>query len=112
MAKLSKAQQQVLEEAMAEIDHARSCDTFEEFYKSEEISKHIVWYLREDEKRFKESKEYNIWLSAYNERRNAIVLTHCNSKTLEKLSDYGLIEIIKDSKGKTYGIDTIKVLNY
>lgn len=112
MAKLSKAQQEVLTRAKEEIDHARKFDTFEEFCKSKEISKHIVWYLREDEEKFKKSESYEIWLSAYNERRNAIVLTHCNSKTLEKLESYGLIEILHDSTGETYGIDKIKILNY
>jgi len=48
----------------------------------------------------------------WEEHRNGIVLTHCNSRTLAKLEEYGLIKIIEDSNGEQFGIDTVQVLNY
>ena len=56
--------------------------------------------------------EKEVMKKYWEEHRNGIVLTHCNTKTLQKLESYGLIEIIYDSTGEDFGIDTIKVLNY
>lgn len=48
----------------------------------------------------------------YEENRNGIVEIRCNSKTLVKLEEMGLIEIIYDSNGEHFGVDKAKLLNY
>ena len=105
MKKLTNAQQNVLDKAKADIDLARNLGYAE-------------WIL-ETHKSFQkkyidEAIETESLKHYWEDHRNGIVLTHCNSKTLEKLESFGLIEIIHDSKNdKTgYGIDEIKVLNY
>ena len=108
--KLSKAQQEVLDQAKASIDFARSATYFDWLKKA--------YRLETDEdcmRNIEESKKYfgyDYGARRYEEDRNGITIVHCNSKTLYKLEELGLIEIIEDSKGQTYGIDTIKVLNY
>ena len=102
--KLTPAQEKVLTQAKSDIDLAR-------------ILEYPEW-MRETCKNFRpevveediaENRMKNYW----EEHRNAIVLAHCNSKTLEKLEKLGLIEIIYDSKNeKGYGIDHIRILNY
>lgn len=52
------------------------------------------------------------WAKSYEKEKSGITLVSCNSRTLYKLSEFGLIEIIHDSKGSSYGIDTVQVLNY
>ena len=104
MKKLSKAQEQVMKDAYKDIDKARSM-TYPEWFK--ETQSHG---LRENAiPRYIENeylKEY--WEDA----RNGIVLTHCNSRTIRKLAELGLVEIVRDSSGESFGIDTIKILNY
>lgn len=49
----------------------------------------------------------------YDEERNGIVgHINCNSRTLKKLEELGMIEIIYDSNGEHYGLDKAKLLNY
>ena len=102
MKKLSKAQQKVMDEAKRDIDEARKMD-YPEWLASHSSIRESSLAKCIAEGYLKESWE---------EHRNGIVLTHCNSKTLIKLEELGLIEIIEDSKGRSYGIDTVKVLNY
>lgn len=53
------------------------------------------------------------WLRKYyDDERNGIVLTQCNSRTLYKLEQLKLIDIISISTGSSYGIDKVQVLNY
>ena len=90
--KLSKAQQKVMDEARKEIDYARTNTLYEWAGALKSVAE--------------DYREY------YENNRNGIVLTRCNSKTLEKLEKLGLIEILYDSKNKKDGIDHVKVLNY
>lgn len=114
--KLSKAQQAVMDEAKKDIDIARSLD-YPEWLKKTNSYYQVPSTASDDYKEMIEQKFIeavdNGELKEYWERAiNGIVLTHCNSRTLAKLQEYGLIEIIRDSSGETFGIDTIKVLNY
>lgn len=102
--KLTGAQQKVLDEAIRDIDIARKLD-YPEWLRTTHKS------IRLDYVEECIAKEYckKYWEAA----RSGKVFTHCNSKTLYKLAEYGLIEIIEDSKEQgNYGIDTIRVLNY
>ena len=112
--KLSKAQAEVMNKAKEAIDLARSLDypewlrTTVHCYQApdwadEELKEHV-------DKRWKKAVEEKYLYEYWENARNSIVLTHCNSRTLKKLESYGLIEIIKDSTGEDFGIDTVKVL--
>lgn len=100
--KLSKAQQEVMDQAKADIDFARKVSYKEWLKKASRIHDEDL----DDAVANGYLKEY------YDEERQGIVLTQCNSRTLRKLEELGLIQIIKDACGTTYGIDTVKVLNY
>jgi methylthioribose-1-phosphate isomerase len=100
--KLTPAQQKVIDTAKSKIDNARTMN-FEE------------WILKAQHLNVSTNSEIaQRLLKYYEEEKNAVVLTHCNSKTLEKLQAFGLIEIIHDSKNDntSYGIDKVKILNY
>jgi len=107
---LSKTQQQVMEKAKREIDEARTYETYEEYFLATNHCNNDYntpdKYKEKDLNGWEGSKAYWHWV------REAKVLTHCNSKTLEKLEKLGLIEILKLTTGEHYGIDLIKVLNY
>lgn len=99
--KLSKAQQEVLNQAKKDIDLARKFDN------------HIDWLIsRYGEHLAERMSKRPIWEKSWEEEKNGIVSTSCNSKTLKVLERNGLIEIIRDSNGERFGLDTIKVLNY
>lgn len=110
--KLSKAQQAVMDQAKSNIDFARNNTYYtwirKHFYSREMTDEEIQEMIERDKKAF----GYEYEAKRFEEERNGITLAQCNSRTLYKLQEYGLIEIIEDSKGHTYGIDTIKVLNY
>lgn len=107
--KLSKTQEQVLAHAKKDIDKARSL-SYPEWLKAEN---HFYQCGNEyHQKCYREAVKREEMKKYWEEHRNGIVLTHCNTKTLQKLESYGLIEIIYDSTGEDFGIDTIKVLNY
>ena len=107
---LSKAQQKVIDEMKNDIDFARSASLYDW------IKKHFRLETDEAVERVREHDKkifgYDYMLKQYNDERNGITLTSCNSRTLYKLQELGLIEIVKDSKGQTYGIDVVKLLNY
>lgn len=99
--KLTPAQQKVIDKAKANIDNARTMNFEEWLLKVQHINVSV------------NSEIAQRLLEHYEEQKSAIVLTHCNSKTLEKLQSFGLIEIIHDSKNDTsYVIDKVKILNY
>lgn len=103
MKKLSKAQQEVMNEAYKDIDRARALtypEWFRETYHCFQESKVDGLIEKEHLKKYWENE------------RNGIVLTHCNSRTIRKLAELGLVEIVRDSSGESFGIDTIKILNY
>ena len=102
--KLSKAQEAVLNHAKEEIDFART-HTLEEWY---------IKSYRADRLDLDSMDEWsrNYTITTYEKRKNGIALSMCNSRTLKKLEDLGLIEILYDSNGTHYGVDEIRVLNY
>ena len=126
MTKLSKAQQKVMDDAKAKIDFART-HTLREWAqkKTRNTEEKIAWRVERcanygctaEEMRQGLEKEISDYMKNYSKcyenEKNAIVYTsEVNSRTLEKLESFGMIEIIYDSKGQTFGIDTIKVVNY
>lgn len=112
MKKLSKAQEKVLNEAKAKIDLARKYDTFEEYFDNTKASYFPMYCNTAQKCKENNPENFEMYKEWWEKEREAIVLTSCNSRTLVKLQEFGLIEIIKDSNGQVYGIDTIKVLNY
>lgn len=106
--KLSKAQQRVIDTAHKEIDFARSTD-FETWLLVNQCNNNTEVY----NVRYKADSELKRKLKqSYENLKNAIVLTSCSSTTLYKLANLGLVEILKDSKGERFGIDTVRILNY
>jgi len=122
--KLSKAQAEVMEEAKKKIDRARSMDYPEWLMATHNYYQVPKWatdetspsynprYAESLRKRFDEAVAKEEWKDYWEMERNGIVLTRCNSRTLKKLEEYGLIKIIYDSNGEHIGIDTVQVLNY
>lgn len=106
---MSAAQQKVMDRAYQDIREARECATVEEWY-----SKYrAICYANSTAEEFKEQNG-DMWDSfiapRYNELRECVVLTSCNSRTLAKLEKVGLIEILHDSNGVRFGIDKVRVL--
>lgn len=107
--KLSSAQQRIMDKVHGDIDLARSLDFDKWFIKTQ---------CRDSEEQYnrfyKDNPEKKEWARKYYENeKNGIVLTsNVSSTTLYKLQQFGLIEILEDSKGTRIGVDTIKVLNY
>lgn len=97
--KLSKAQQEILKNAKASIDKAREQD-FLTFVGGN------ADYFKKDPGLEAKCKKW------YEDTKNGITEVACNSKTIKKLEELGLIKIIYDSNGEHYGRDIIKVLNY
>lgn len=110
--KLSEAQTRVIEKAKRDIDLARECDTYEEYFMKYEAPHCNAAYNTPEKFKAKDLDSWNWYKKGWEDHKDGIVLTHCNSRTLVKLEQYGLIEIITDSNGQEYGIDKIKVLNY
>lgn len=122
MKKLSNAQAKVIEQAKKDIDYARTHDFIHWISKSHGYDLDENWdeypnpyltnesVLEKANELVKTSSEW--WKKTYENTKNGFVRTSCNSRTLAKLAEYGLIEIISDSKGHVYGIDEVKVLNY
>lgn len=116
--KLSKAQQEVLNEAKARIDYARKHD-FYDWYRNgyswfRDKSNEAIdeWLAKND------ATEHKIggteYATKHYEMNKAGIdyLCHASSLTIRKLESLGLIEIIKDSAGEYYGFDVIKIVNY
>lgn len=123
--KLSKAQNEVFEKAKNDIDFARS-HTIREWAQKETgytddviedlVSRYYQYVSTPEEMREICENRIQHYIESvgkyYEDKKNGIVLTMCNSRTLKKLEEYGLIKIIEDSNGSHFGIDTVKVLNY
>ena len=133
MKKLSNAQAKFMENAKEKIDYAREHDFIHwlsnmngydldrdwDKVPNPYLTNETVW---ESAKELAEKAD-EWWKKAYENEKNGIVLipcrsrrserfAYCNSKTLAKLAEYGLIEIIYDSNSQEYGVDKVKVLNY
>lgn len=111
--KLSKAQQRVMDYAKTSIDKARSFADFETYF-DEVHAKHFNGMYNSAEKlKARDRKSFEWWRKLWEAEKDAIVLTgNVNSRTLYKLQELGLIEIIDDGKNRSSGIDRIKVINY
>lgn len=122
MKKLSAAQKKVMEEAVRKIDYARSCEDIWDY-----AIRNYVCIIQgtATEKEKKELREKE--MARYRERSLStdglavswekaksgfVHICRVNSRTLYKLEELGLIEILYDSKGSFIGLDDIKVLNY
>ena len=119
MAKLSKAQQEVLDRAKYRIDFARThsfCDWWrknESFWKYKEATDAEVYEILEERTRKGWIGTLEWEMKHYEMERDGIdPYCHASSATIKKLETLGLIEIIYDSNGEYYGFDTIKILNY
>lgn len=120
--KLSKAQAEVMEQAKKDIDYARSHDFLHWISKAHGYDLDVDWDSHPNKhltnaRVLADAEEYvrkdtGWWRNRYEAERAGEVLTHCNSKTLAKLEQMGLVEIVFDSKGTSYGIDHVRVLNY
>ena len=117
--KLSKAQQAVMDDAREQIDRARRFERMIDWYMDDDYwrnrgksAEEVIEYLKSRTFGFEDYNGYDYYEKAWQDRKNGIALTMCNSRTLYKLQEMGLIEIVEDSKGATYGIDKVKVLNY
>ena len=109
--KLTPAQEKVIKNAYKDIDVARNNDFYGWFkiaYNCNETKEEID----ERVKRWNDRFDDNYHHETYENRKNGIVLTHCNTKTLRKLEEMGLIKIIEDSTGTQFGLDVVQVLNY
>lgn len=107
--KISAAQQKVIDNAKQQIDLARTFKTFEERWTryAANVGYTPEEYARRNPVMYRAEKMW--WEGAV----QAIALVHCNSRTLDKLAQAGLIEIVHDSRNdRGYGVDSIKLLNY
>lgn len=112
--KISKAQQEVLAQAIKEIRLAKKLDFSAWLITSSNILDPDAPGLTDKErenrlKRIEEIKEEGRYYRVYRELRENIAYIHCNSQTLRSLAAKCLIEIIRDSAGDRYGIDKIKL---
>lgn len=108
--KLSKAQTKVMETAKSNIDEARSIN-FHDWYRIHFNSKGES-DDQIDEKIAKDEKAYNMegyYHGRYEEERNGITLVMANTKTLKKMVEMGLIELVEE--GGFYP-DKIRIINY
>ena len=125
MARLTKAQNEIMTEAKSKIDFARTHSLREWAQKQTGYTDEKIEFMVErcgmyhstpegmrsdlEDRINRYAEDYS---KTYYNNQNGIVLIHCNSKSMKKLEEYGLIEILYDSTGSNFGIDTIKVLNY
>lgn len=109
--KMTKAQQKVYDEICKEITESQECDTFAEYFE-----KHISPTMFDSLKTLEKYKAFNpmgykVLNRRWQEAKNGIALTHTNSKTLYKLEEYGLIEILHDSKNdRGYAVDRVRLI--
>ena len=103
--KLSEAQKEIIEKAHNEIDYARTHTLIE-------WATNCLGYSGKDLKDYQIDRveSYaNNYRKYYEQERKAIVLCRANSRTIKKLEEIGLVEILE--VGGSFP-DTIKILNY
>jgi hypothetical protein len=110
--KISKAQQQILDESKRRIDTARKYNTYDEYFINEEASRCNSNYNTPEKYKSRNIEDWNKNIEYWERHRNGIVLTRCNTKSLLNLESLGLIEIIYNSNNEVCGIDRIRILNY
>ena len=110
--KISKAQENILIESKASIDRARKYKTYEEYFINEKAKYCNSAYNTPEKYKHEDINGWNKNIKYWEQTKNAIVLTSCNTKSLLKLESLGLIQIIYNSNNEVNGIDHIKILNY
>ena len=118
--KLSKAQEEVINNAKTKIDFARTLNFFDWYMENyagnyirnnihtpEELDAYLENRIGRDNRTMKD-----LWEEDYQNTRNGIVHCIANSRTLKKLEEMGIIEIVYDSNGDRLGLDTIRIKNY
>lgn len=112
MTKLSRAQQEIMEKAYKDIDKARNAEDLVEWYRKCISASWLREMSHEDlVKEFEKDNSKDWWTKYYNELINGIVHTHANGKSLYRLQELGLIEIIVDMTNHGR-YDVVKILNY
>lgn len=102
-----------MNKAYKDIDNARNAEDIVEWYRTC-VSASWVREIPHDElaKKLEERDENGWWKNHYEELLQGIVYTHANGRSLYRLRDLGLIEIIDDQTGLHWMYDTVKILNY
>jgi hypothetical protein len=100
--KLTKTQEVVLEEMKMEINKAKKHNTFESYFENEVKPHYWADYIFKDYEMNAHKKRYDLALQN-------TVAKKANTKTFEKLSKLGLIEILKYDEFQQ--LDIIKVIN-
>lgn len=109
---LSKTQQELLNKAHRDIDNARNSQDIVEWYRSIKSGNWIKMMTHDElAQKLKEDDEDGWYTQSYNELLSGIVHTQANGRTLYRLQELGLIEII-DDQTHTIMYDTVKILNY
>lgn len=107
--KLSKAQQMIIDEAKKDIDKARACATFEEYFMIEYAPTFNGDYNTPEKYKAQDINGYNAYKGYWEAHKRGEVLTRANSRTIKALEKLGVIEIVVDGRSN---LDTIKILNY
>lgn len=107
--KLSKAQQEVIDNLKYIADKARQYETAEEWFNATN-NNNCNWNTAEKVKAqdIKEWKRQEMW---FERERNAIYLVRAKTETVQKLESLGLIEVIERAKYKG-DYELVKLLNY
>ena len=98
-----------MQQAAREIAIARKYETYEEYF-TEVQSKHGSYLYGSEQYKAQDIALWNRMKKYWENEKKGIVLTHAASATLRKLESLGLIEIIFDSAGQHYGIDSIRII--
>lgn len=106
--RLTKAQQSVIDEVKNFTDIARKYETFEDYFIYECASKEPSSCNTVEKYKAKNIEGFNRFKKVWEDQKKAIGCIRCNTKTLLKLEELNLIEII--TLNGNY--DTIRVLNY
>ena len=94
--KLTKTQADLMDSLNAEIRNARECETFEDYF-SKYIAHRVNTAFNTPEKYKAGNMEgWNWWKTVWEQKKNGVVCTITNSRTIKALENLGLIEIVKD----------------